>query len=51
MDGVDGAYQTRIEGTMLVWGSVLLDIVEESVGNFENGLVRNVLVGPAEPED
>lgn len=35
-----------VEGSILVRRAVVLDVVEESVGNFGDGLVGDILVGP-----
>lgn len=31
---------------MLIRGSVLFDVVQEAIGNFEDGLIRDILVRP-----
>lgn len=31
---------------MAIWRAVILNVVEQTVGNFENSLVGNILIGP-----
>lgn len=42
---VDETHQLRIEGSMAVRGAIVFNIVKESVRDFGDGLVRNVLIG------
>lgn len=40
------AHQPRIKRAVAIGRAVILNIVEQSVGDLEDGLVRNILVGP-----
>lgn len=40
-------YQSRIEWSMAIRRSVVLDVVKQSIGDFQDGLIGDILVGSA----